>query len=301
MTGSLFPTDEEIDQLVVGPDSITWQFGSDVRLYPAMLYPLLLQVAHPTVGAGVRDFSDFEKRPFNRLFRTIDYLLVLEYGGRDAAAMGRRLRELHKSFTGVKPDGEPYYALEPKAYTWVHATLLDAYVTGHAHFGRPMSRGELERFYLEYKGLGRLIGVRDGDLPPDWDSFRAYFDDVVANELERNESVDRVLRALGDVTLPRIPQVVTRVLRAPARRVLYVGGIGLLPPILRERLDARWTRREEREFRALGAASRRMTPLLPKRLLVMGPTQLRLRRRAIARGPLGAAREPARAPLAKAA
>jgi uncharacterized protein (DUF2236 family) len=164
-----------------------------------------------------------------------------------------------------------------------------------------MSRGQLERFYLEYKGLGRLIGVRDGDLPPDWDSFRLYFDDVVANQLERTESVDRVLRSIDQVTLPRVPQVVTRVLRAPARRVLYVGGIGLLPPTLRERFDARWTRREEREFRALGAASRRMTPVLPNRLRVMGPTQLRLRRRAIARGPLGADRRQAPAPLAKAA
>src|SRR5205823_1765640 len=52
MTGTLFPTDEEIDHLIVGPESLTWQFGSDLRLFLTMLYPLLLQVAHPTVGAG---------------------------------------------------------------------------------------------------------------------------------------------------------------------------------------------------------------------------------------------------------
>ena len=70
-----------------------------------MLYPLLLQVAHPTVGAGVRDYSDFEQRPWNRLLRTIDYVSLLVYGGRDAIAAGRRLRDVHKRFRGVREDG----------------------------------------------------------------------------------------------------------------------------------------------------------------------------------------------------
>src|SRR5437588_8503485 len=107
MPRRLCPPDDELDSLRVGPGSLTWQFGSDLRLFLTMLYPLLLQVAHPTVGAGVRDYSDFERRPFNRLFGTLDYLLVLQYGGRDAVDMGRRLREIHKRFKGVKPDGEP--------------------------------------------------------------------------------------------------------------------------------------------------------------------------------------------------
>jgi uncharacterized protein (DUF2236 family) len=291
MAGALFPTDEEIDGLIVGPDSLTWQFGSDVRLFLTMLYPLLLQVAHPTVGAGVRDYSNFEERPWERLFHTLDYLLVLQYGGQDAVAMGRRLREIHKRFKGVKADGASYYALEPGAYAWVHATLLDAYVSGHAYCGRPMTRPQVERFYAEYKGLGRLVGVRENDLPPDWDGFRAYFDDVVANELEHTESVDRVLRAINGVTIPRLPQILVRALRMPARRLLSVCGIGLLPEALRERCEIRWTRRDQREFRAIGAAARRMTPVMTKGMLVSGPRQLRWRRRAIVRGPLGPASE----------
>ena len=290
MPGRLFPTDDELDSLLVGPGSLTWQFGSDVRLFGTMLYPLLLQVAHPTVGAGVRDYSDFERRPWNRLFGSLDYLLVLQYGGRDAVAMGQRLRQLHKGFRGVKPDGERYYALEPNAYAWVHATLLDAYVSAHAQFGRPMSREQIERFYREYAGLGRLVGVRERDLPADWESFRAYFDRMVEQELERTESVDRVLRAVRHVTLPDlpfVPDLFGKALRLPAARALYVCSVGLLPPRLRERLRVRWRAREEREFRAIGAATRRLTPVMPKELLVSGPAQLRWRRKAIARGPLG--------------
>ena len=286
----VFPTDDEAQRLIVGPDSVTWQFASDVRLYLAPLYALLLQVAYPTVAAGVRHYSDFERRPWQRLWATIDYLLVLNYGGRDAIAMGCRLRELHKGFRGRKPDGEPYYALERDAYAWVHATLIDSYVSGHRHFGRPMTPSQVERFYRESLGLGRLIGVREGDLPSDWSGFRAYFERTVADQLGPSDTVERVLRAVGDPAAPEVPflpEPLWKVLRLPARRAVYLGGVGLLTPELRARLQIAWTRRDMAEFRALSAGSRALTPLLPKRLKLFGPTQLRWRAEAIARGPLG--------------
>ncbi|HEY6783063.1 MAG TPA: oxygenase MpaB family protein, partial [Candidatus Dormibacteraeota bacterium] len=86
MTAPLFPSDAELEQLLVGPQSVAWRFGSDARLYLGMLYPLLLQVAHPTVGAGVRDYSNFEERPWERLLRSLDWVNLLIYGGHDAVA-----------------------------------------------------------------------------------------------------------------------------------------------------------------------------------------------------------------------
>jgi uncharacterized protein (DUF2236 family) len=276
------------DALIVGPESVTWQFTSDVRLFLAPLCALLLQVAHPTVGAGVRDYSDFDRRPWERLLRTIDYLVLMQYGGSEAAAVGRRLRELHKAFTGTGFDGRPYHALERRAYAWVHATLLETYVRAHRHFGRPMSRAQVERFYLEYVGLGRLVGVRADDLPPDWDGFRAYFDHMLDYELEHNETVDRVLAAARKPAAPEVgPAILWKALLVPSTRAAYLGGVGLLPARLRSRLGIAWTIRDERAFRALGAASRALTPVLPQKLKTFGPTQLRWRRRAIARGPLG--------------
>src|SRR5436309_13412262 len=108
---SLFPSDDELGQVLVGEDSVAWRYCSDARLYLVMLYPLLLQVAHPTVGAGVRDFSDFERRPWQRLLRSLDWVSLLIYGGNDAVAAGRRLRAVHKEFRGTREDGKPYYAL----------------------------------------------------------------------------------------------------------------------------------------------------------------------------------------------
>ncbi len=288
MPGSPFPTEAEARDLLVGPGSVSWRYGSDARLYPVMLYPLLLQVAHPTVGAGVRDYSDFEQRPWDRLLRTIDYVSLLIYGGDQAIAAGRRLRALHKGFQGTREDGQRYYALEPRAYAWVHATLLESYVAGHAHFGRPMAPDEVETFYREYRGLGRLIGVREGDLPTDWGGFRRYFEETARTELVRTGSVERVLRSVQNAVRPPvpIPESLWKAVRLPASRVLW-SGLGLMDPELRARLGVRWTRTDETTFRTVGRIGRGLEPVLPRALKVTGPAQLRWRREAITDGPLG--------------
>lgn len=288
MSTTVFPPDTELEQIVVGPDSVTWRTTSDARLYAVMLYPLLLQVAHPTVGAGVRDYSDFERRPWNRLIRTIDYVTMLVYGGADAGPAGRRLRDIHKQFKGVREDGQRYHALEPDAYAWVHGTLIDTYVRGHEQFGRPMTPDEVNRFYREYRRLGRLIGVRERDLPETWPEFREYFDEMTSAELVRTESVRRVLGSIGEAPPPvPIPSAIWRALQLPMSRMLWLGGVGLLSPEMRERFEIPWSRRDEREYRAFGRVSRGLEPVMPERLRIMGPAQLRMRRRAIARGPLG--------------
>jgi uncharacterized protein (DUF2236 family) len=289
MASRLFPADAEVDGILTGPDSVTWRCASDVRLYAVMLYPLLLQVAHPTVGAGVRDYSDFDRRPWNRLMGTIDYVSLLVYGGQDAVPAGRRLRALHQKFKGVREDGERYHALEPAAYAWVHATLIETYVAGHATFGRPMTSHEIEQFYAEYRGLGRLIGVREEDLPEGWSAFREYFYRMTSEELVRTESVGRVLDTIQHAPPPPvpIPDFVWRALRLPASVVLRLGGVGLMSPDLRTRLGIPWSSADERQLRTLARMSRSLTPVMPRSLQVTGPAQLRWRRRAIAHGPLG--------------
>jgi uncharacterized protein (DUF2236 family) len=183
------PAADEVAHLVPAPGSILWDYGADARLLATASYALMLQVAHPTVAAGVREHSDYARDPWGRLLRTLDYVYVMTYGGPGAAATtGRRLREMHKQIKGPAPDGRRYHALEPAPYAWVHATLVDGIVSGHARFGRPLSPTQVERLYREWLALGRVIGVRDGDLPDDWRGFRDYFDRMVAERLEERSA-----------------------------------------------------------------------------------------------------------------
>jgi uncharacterized protein (DUF2236 family) len=119
-----------------------------VRLLAMGGYAILLQVAHPTVGAGVSEHSNFKADPWGRLLRTLDYSYAITYGGPKLAAdIGRRVREMHRQIKGVRADGVRYHALEPEAYSWVHATLALSIALGHERFGTRMSPGELELFW----------------------------------------------------------------------------------------------------------------------------------------------------------
>ena len=285
----VFPAEQEIEGLILGPDSVAWRVTSDVRLNLGVLYPLVLQVAHPTVDAGVAEHSDFEHRPWDRLMRTMDYVSLLVYGGRDAAAAGRRLRELHRRFRGTSADGTRYSALEPEAYAWVHATLLDTYVRSNAHFGAPMSPSDTARFYTEYRGLGRLIGVRERDLPDTWPQFCAYFRRTARTKLTRTESLERVIETIDHVDAPPVPisGLLWPAIKLPIRRAMWLAGIGLLEPRVRRRLGLRWTPIDEAQLRALGVVLHGLGPVMPAGLKVMGPAHLRWRTAEIESGPLG--------------
>jgi uncharacterized protein (DUF2236 family) len=297
MPNSVMPSLEEARDLVPKRGSVLWRYAGDARLLGVAGYPILLQVAHPTVGAGVAEHSGFKTDPWGRLFRTLDYSYALTYGGPLMAwEVGRRVRAFHKDIRGVRPDGEPYYALEPTAYAWVHATLADAIVRGHEVFGRPMDRSEIDEFWVEWRRQGRLVGVREGDLPDAWPEFETYFDRMVERELGDNEAVQDVLAALTAPARPPLPLLgerTWRIARLPAVRSTALATIGFLPPLLRERFGVQWTPREERRFRLLAAASRAATPLMAGRLRNVGPTYLRRRRAALERGDVA---DPARAP-----
>ncbi|MDX6615483.1 MAG: hypothetical protein QOD60_574 [Solirubrobacterales bacterium] len=304
MSEPIYPPPEQVRDLVPGRDSVTWDRAGDARGFLSAGYALILQVSHPTVGAGVGEHSDFKSDPWGRLFRTLDFVNVTLYGGPEAAAdMCRRVREMHKRIKGTKPDGSRYHALEPEAYAWVHATLGEAIVSGHNHFGRPFSDEDMRQFWPEWRGIGRLLGVRERDLPEDWDGFRGYFDRMVEERLEDTQTTRDVLESLAKPTPPPLSGIAGRAARIagiPAARYSSLATIGQLPPVLRERLGIRWTKPKQAEFRALGRASRSATPLMPASLRNMGPSYLRWRRKQIARGDATAGRD-SRAPAAQAA
>jgi uncharacterized protein (DUF2236 family) len=78
-----------------------------------------------------------------------------------------------------------------------------------------------------------------------------------------------------------------RVMRLPLGRALSLATVGLLPARLRERLGLPWSWTQDLELRALGAAARSATPVMPEWLRNVGPGYVRSRSQEIARGELG--------------
>lgn len=285
---SVLPDQAEIPALVPARGGPVWRAAGDIRLLSTSGYALLLQVAHPTVGAGVLEHSNFREDPWGRLLRTLDYVHGSIYGGPELAGeIGRRVRAMHQDIKGIKPNGEHYHALEPRAYAWVHATLASAFLDGHRVFGRRMSAAQREAFWQEWLRMGRLIGVRERDLPESWGDFRHYFDTMVADELENNETVHHVLETLDRPAAPPLRgmhPLLWRALSFPSARTQRLTTVGMLPPALRDKLELEWTRADERRFRAFAAASRASTPLIVGPLREFGLNYIRWRREALARG-----------------
>jgi len=285
----LLPPRERAAELIPPRDGITWRIAGDARIFGASGYALLLQVTHPSVGAGVSQHSNFKEDPWGRLLRTLDYTSSVVYGGPDLAwKVGRRVREMHKRIKGVRPDGERYHALAPNPYAWVHATLAESIVRAHNLFCWPaLGPEETAKFWAEWRRMGRLIGVRYEDLPETWPGLLAYFDEMVETELEDTEAAQDVLASLLRPTAPPLPAMrdwVWRVVSWPSTKAGSLATLGMLPPTLRDRLRVEWSTARERRFRRMAAVTRRARPLMPPQARNFGPHYLRWRREAIARG-----------------
>src|SRR4051794_41443022 len=98
-----------------GPGSVVWRVGGDWTLLLGGGRALILQVAHPTVAAGVGQFSDYESAPWKRLMGTLDLYMRVIYGGRDEtpAQAGGRPRALPKRPEGRPPGGKHRAAPAP--------------------------------------------------------------------------------------------------------------------------------------------------------------------------------------------
>jgi uncharacterized protein (DUF2236 family) len=220
-----------------GPGSAAWQLDREAfLLLGAGPRALLLQIAHPSVAAGVAEHSDFRADPWRRLDGTLRSYLRIIYGSTPTArAEIRRLNGLHRSITG---DG--YDARDPALSLWVHATLVDSTIVANDAWAGPVIRSEAARFYEETKPIARAFGVPDREMPRDLDAFERY----LATQLAPDGpiQVGDTARELAEAILhPPLPGVLGRLGLPP---VLYDWtlwpSIGLLPASVREAYRFPW-------------------------------------------------------------
>ncbi|MEA2427409.1 MAG: hypothetical protein QOF37_1037 [Thermoleophilaceae bacterium] len=261
----------------LGPGSVVWRVSGDWTMMLGGGRALILQVAHPTVAAGVSQFSDYESAPWERLTGTLDLYLRVIYGGRSESTVeaGERLRDLHKRIKGVDAYGNRYHALDPHSFHWVHATLVDSMVEMNARFGRrPMTTLEKELFYEEMCEVAKLYGLREQDMPPDWSAFRAYFDEMVHTELKDSDTLQNVIRSVFRPVKPPVlpvPDQVWYIASWPGAELLRLTTVGSLPRELRHKAGLDWSREKDLALRAQAAAIRTVFPRLPDRLRLMPP------------------------------
>ncbi|MET0838080.1 MAG: oxygenase MpaB family protein [Marmoricola sp.] len=278
-------TTPDLRDLALDRDAVLWRNSGDLRTSVVSVRALVLQVAYPMVGAGVGEHSVYKTDPWGRLYRSLKSLMTQIYGSERAVAEGRRLQELHRGIKGVDAQGRRYSALNPEAFYWVHATVLEGALVFQEKFDRPLSADEVDRIYDEWRRVGLMLGLRESDLPADIDGFWRRWDDI-RSRLENNPVVQDVLH--NGPKKPRwlpLPQRWLDALNRPAMKLQRDIATWTLDDDLCETFGlAPLTAAERRRLERLARITRLLGRLLPDPVRFPLPIYI-ARRRAMARTP----------------
>jgi uncharacterized protein (DUF2236 family) len=238
-------------------DSITRRVNRENVLLLGGGRALLMQLAHPSIAAGVDEHSDFRTHPVRRLRRTVRMTMAIVFGdGETARAAAQSVNRVHG-----RVRGEGYHALDPELLLWVHATLVDSALVTYERFVQRLSPHEREDFYQESKRLGELLRIPAERFPNRLVDFRSYVEGMIQ---DGTVCVDDRARTLGRLVLrPKL-----RLLPGPAMIPFEIVTAGLLPARLREQYGLAWGRAQQRAFRIAVATVPRVVKLTPPVLRV---------------------------------
>lgn len=259
-----------------GPGSATWAINSEAALILGGGCALILQVAHPLVGAGVEHYSRFKTDRWGRLTHTLDTIGQIIFGDTATAERGAaRMRRAHARIQGVvsagRAAGAPYDATDPALVLWVWATLVHTSIATYGRYVGQIRPDEVIRYYEEQKRFAYACGVPVGGCPPTYADFTAYFEATVQHTLEPTAAARHVASiALNPLGLPAAAAPVLALVRLPT--------VGLLPARLRDGLNLRWSAGRGRAFALTAFGCRQIVPLLPHRVRRVGSARAAARR-----------------------
>jgi uncharacterized protein (DUF2236 family) len=143
---------------------------------------LLMQAAHPLAVSGLLAHSTALEEPYERLARTAEVMSTIGFGSRREAdevtahvrAMHRRVRGTLKQDVGPYPAGTPYRADDPELLMWVLFTLVDSGLVVYEKYVRRLTEAERGAYWEDYRVVGGLFGLDDGEMPATLGDLRDY-------------------------------------------------------------------------------------------------------------------------------
>jgi uncharacterized protein (DUF2236 family) len=258
-------------------DSMLRRLNRERALALAGPRALLMQAAHPLAVAGLLAHSTALEAPYERLARTARVLSTIAFGTRrDADRVTARVRAMHRGVSGelerpVGPyrAGTPYRADDPELLMWVLFTLIDSGVAVYRKYVGGLSRADEAALWEDYRVVGRLFGLRDGDMPAGLAGLDRYRREML--EGDRLYVSDWARQRAREIVLePPVPW--------PARPLVEVANfvtIALLPDRIREQYGfSRLPPVFVRKALVAGGAEyvkRAVVPVLPDRLRLAPP------------------------------
>jgi uncharacterized protein (DUF2236 family) len=253
------------DHVQAGPDSITWKINREVIVVAGWGRAILLQLAHPSIAAGVHDHSSVRGSllsSYRRLRSTVGAMLSLTFADTEqiitAAAGINSIHDRVRGRVGESAATQEYSAHDPELQRWVHATLLESIPLIYELLVGPLTLQERNRYCLEAAIMEPLLGMPAGWLPRDAAELDNYMRDMLGCG---RIAVTDTSRALARAVLypPRW------YVAWPAFRAMQLLTIGSLPPSIRRAYGFEWRARDARAFARWTTLVRTSLRVLPPR------------------------------------
>lgn len=228
------------DRERAGPGSVTWKVNRERVVVAGWGRAILLQLAHPSVAAGVHGHSTFRgslRASVRRLQSTVGAMRSLTFGDTEAmisAAAG--INAIHDRVRGAS-----YSAHDPELQRWVHATLIESILLTYTELVGPLSPEERDQYCAEATIMEPLLGMPPGWLPRTCAELDAYMRAMQAGDALVISDTSRALARA--VLYPPTWQVAW-----PAFRAMQLRTIGSLPQQIRDAYGFAWTAGDERSL-----------------------------------------------------
>jgi uncharacterized protein (DUF2236 family) len=243
-----------------GRGSASWKLNREIIVVAGWGRAILLQLAHPSVAAGVGDHSAFSGCPisgFRRLRSTVRAMLSLTFGEtEDMISAAAGINVIHDRVRGTDRTGVVYSAHDPALLTWVHATLVESIPLTYEMLVGPLTLRERDRYCAEATIMEPLLGIPAGRLPRDAAALDIYMRDMLdGGTLVVTGASRKLARAI--LFPPK------SFLLWPAFRIFQLITIGSLPPSIREAYGFEWRPRDARALARWTTVLRTAVRFLP--------------------------------------
>jgi uncharacterized protein (DUF2236 family) len=172
-------TSRRADDGIFGPGSVTWRVMSEPVMWVAGFRALYLQALHPRTMRGTWQNTSFADRreAWGRFVRTTEFVQVRTYGTvAEVERVGRRVRKIHASLTGVDADGSVIRLDEPELLLWVHCGEISSYVDVARRSGMGLSARQLDAFVDEQRRSAAVVGLDPVAVPASVAELGAYYE-----------------------------------------------------------------------------------------------------------------------------
>jgi uncharacterized protein (DUF2236 family) len=213
---------------LVSADSVSWRvFKNPIALFVGGVAAVIMELAEPSIRAGIWEHSSFRKDPMGRLRRTGSAAMTTVYGARSVAeSMIAGIVKRHAKVVGTTHNGVSYSASDEALLTWVHTTAAYGFVNAYSQYVAPLTADEFDGLFREAVPSGDLYGAINA--PVSSKALTEFFAQM-APRLEASPIIFEFLQIMR--MAPAFPKPLRWM-----QPVLVRAAVDILPQWLRERL-----------------------------------------------------------------